>query len=148
MRRLIHLGSLLLGVTVMSACQNSNELGQESPYGEEGVNNLEGIYMEMTQDTYRPEGDDFAISVSNESDEDITYGAEYMLEYFDEDTWYEVIPEEELSFILIAHILEPGQQSEEEIDLTYYEPLEEGRYRLMREFEGEPLGAEFEVTEE
>ena len=134
------MGFILLGC-------GSNDLGEESDYGED-VNQLDGVSIELNEDTYQPEGDYFELTVVNDSEEEITYGVEYSLEYLDEDVWFEVEPDEEIAFILIAHILDSGDEATEEINLEYYEPLEIGRYRLVRHVDGEPLTAEFEVVEE
>lgn len=132
---------------ILAACGESNELGEESPFGEEHVNTLEGISMEMDQETYASEGDTFELIVNNQSDNEITYGVEFILEYKEDGTWMEVIPDDEREFIMLAHILDPDQEAQETIDLSYYEPLESGEYRIMREFEGEPVVAEFTVEE-
>lgn len=139
----------LAGTSVffLAACSNSNELGEESPFQENGVNTLEEIEMDMVEETYTAEGETFELVVQNNSNEEITYGVEFILEYNDDGTWYEVIPEEEIHFIMLAHILDAGEEATEAIDLSYYEPLEAGEYRLIREFEGEPLAANFEISE-
>ncbi len=49
---------------------------------------------------------------------------------------------------MIAHILESDEEATEEINLTYYEPLTPGRYRVIRQINGEPMAAGFEVPEE
>lgn len=147
MRRRYIVLFIFAAVLFTAACSNGNDLGEESPHGEDGVNHLEGVSIEMTESTYQSEGDTFELRVINHSESEITYGVEFILEYHDGNTWYEVEPEEEMAFILIAHILDPDQEAVEEINLSYYEPLDAGRYRLIRNFEGSPLSAEFEVVE-
>lgn len=134
------------GVAMLSSCGNNN-LGEESPHGEDGVNNLENVSLEMTESAYQPEEDTFELRVINHSESEITYGVEYMIEYEEDGTWYEVEPDEEMAFILIAHILDPGEEAVEEINLSYYEPLEAGSYRLIRKIDGTPLAANFEVID-
>ncbi len=139
--------SIILGsLFILTSC-GTNSLGDESAYGEQ-VNDLEGVTIELTEDRYQPEGDTFELRVTNHSDDQITYGVEYALEYYNEDKWCEVETDEEISFIMIAHILEPDEEATEEINLTYYEPLATGRYRVIRQINGEPMAAEFEVVEE
>lgn len=132
-------GFILLGC-------GSNDLGEESAFGE-NVNQLEGVSIELNEDTYQPEGDYFELTVVNDSEEEISYGVEYSLEYYDEDTWYEVEPDEEMAFILIAHMLGPDDEASDEINLEYFEPMAPGRYRVIRRIQGDPLTAEFEVVE-
>jgi hypothetical protein len=147
MKRTVQIGVLTSTACLLMACSNGNDLGEESPFEKDGVNTIEGISMEMEKNVYQAEGDTFELTISNESEEEITYGVEFILEYLEEDTWYEVEPEEDREFILIAHILQPEEQASEELDLSYYEPLEAGEYRVIREFEGEPFAAEFSVEE-
>lgn len=135
----------IIGFIILTSC-TTNNLGEKSSHGEE-VNQLEGVFIELTKDTYQSDGDQFELRVVNDSEEQITYGVEYALEYYDETAWFEVEPDEEVSFILIAHLLDAGEEATEAINLEYYEPLENGRYRLIRQIDGEPLAAEFEIVE-
>lgn len=144
MRKILFLLSII-SLIFLSSCQTNN-LGEESPYGE-AVNQLEGVSIELTEDIYQPEGDQFELRVVNESEEQISYGVAYALEYYDETVWYEVEPDEEISFIMIAYLLDAVEEATEEINLEYYEPLEVGRYRLIRQIAGEALAAEFEIVD-
>ncbi len=147
MKNVAMLFSIIWGsLFILTSC-GMDPLGDESAYGEQ-VNGLEGVTIELTEDKYQPEGDTFELRVVNHSDEQITYGVEYALEYYNEDKWYEVETDEEISFIMIAHILESDEEATEEINLTYYEPLTPGRYRVIRQINDEPMAAEFEVAEE
>ena len=53
-----------------------------------------------------------------------------------------------LSIELDADIYAPGEEASEGINLEYYEPLDEGKYRIIRLMYGGPLAAEFEVVKE
>lgn len=138
--------SLLASVFLLNGCATTN-LGEESSHGTD-VNKLEGVSIELTKDTYQAEGDSFELVVKNNSDNEVTYGVAYSLEYMNDDAWYIVEPEEEMSFIMIAHILAPAEEAAEELNLTYYEPLAPGTYRIIRQIDGEILTAEFEVEKE
>lgn len=146
MKQLKSLVLLLIALFVVSGCQ-SNELGEKSPYAK-NISHLNGLSIELDADIYAPEENQVELTVINHSDEEITYGVSYTLEYLKDDTWYIVEPEEEMSFILIAHILAPGEEASEGINLEYYEPLDEGKYRIIRLMYGGPLAAEFEVVKE
>ena len=145
MKKIITLLSVpLISLFILMSC-GKNNLGEESPYGED-VNNLEGVSIELNKDTYKPKGDTFELTVVNDSEEEISYGAPYTLEYYKEDTWYEVEPNNEIGFILILYTLPPGDEASEELNLESYEPLETGRYRIIRQIGDDTLTTEFEVT--
>jgi len=133
-----------MSLFILMSC-GKNNLGEESDYGE-NVNNLEGVSIHLSKDTYKPEGETFELTVVNDSEEDISYGAPYTLEYYKEDTWYEVEPDNEIGFILILYTLPPGDEASEELNLESYEPLESGHYRIVRQIDDETLTTEFEVT--
>lgn len=135
-----------MSIFILTSC-GTNNLGEESPYGED-VNNLDGVSIELNKDTYKPEGDIFELTVINDSEEDISYGVPYTLEYYKEDKWYEVEPDNEIGFVLILYTLSPGDEASDEINLDSYEPLETGRYRVLRQIDDETLTTEFEVAEE
>ncbi len=117
---------------------------EPSPYEE--VNTLDNVSIEFEKNVYAPEGDTFILHTYNRSDDEISYGIAFTVETEEEGEWFIVEPEEEMSFILIAHILEPGEEAQEEVNMEYYEPFDAGTYRLVREIEGEVLTAEFEVN--
>ena len=147
MKKIIALLSLtLMSIFILTSC-GTNNLGEESPYGED-VNNLDGVSIELNKDTYKPEGDIFELTVINDSEEDISYGVPYTLEYYKEDKWYEVEPDNEIGFVLILYTLSPGDEASDEFNLDSYEPLETGRYRVLRQIGDETLTTEFEVAEE
>lgn len=134
---------IILFILFLSGCES--KIGEESPHGN-NVNQLEGVSIEFAEELYKPEENRFELITVNQSEEEITFGVAYSLEYLNEDTWHIVNPNEEMSFILIAHILEPNSQSSEEIDMTFYEPLDIGHYRLIRQINDEILAAEFSVV--
>lgn len=142
-KKLIYFGFVLFSLFFLVGCTKNN-LGEESEFGEE-VNNLEDVSIELIDDTYKSEGDTFELKVINHSEEEVSYGVEYALEYCDGDTWYEVEPNEEPAFILILHMLKAGEEDIEELNLEFYEPLEAGHYRIIRQINNEPLAAEFDV---
>lgn len=134
------LSALFFASFILSACGATKE---ESPFEE--VNTLDGVGINLEQEIYEPEGDTFILTVSNESEQEISYGVAFTVEIEQDDNWYVVEPEEEMAFILIAHMLQPGEEAEEELNMEYYEPFEEGHYRVVRQMEGEVLTAEFIV---
>lgn len=139
-RKITGLVTALLTSLILSACGTTKEA---SPFEE--VDTLEGVSIQLEQDVYAPEGDTFILTVSNDSEEEISYGIAFTVEVEEEGEWYIVEPEEEMAFILIAHMLNPDEEAEEELNMDYYEPFEEGRYRVVRQMEGEVLTAEFSI---
>lgn len=106
---------------------------------------MENVSIELEKDQYSSEGDTFILNTINNSEDEISYGIAFTLEKEDDNEWFIVEPEEEMAFILIAHILGPGEEAQDELNMEYYEPLDPGEYRVVREIEGEVMTAEFEV---
>ncbi|MDZ7834672.1 MAG: immunoglobulin-like domain-containing protein [Alkalibacterium sp.] len=127
---------------VLGACAENGL--EPSPYEE--VNTMENVRIELEKDVYSPEGDTFILNTINESEDEISYGIAFSLETEQDGEWFVVEPDEEMAFILIAHVLAPGEEAEDELNMEYYEPLEPGQYRVVREIEGEVLTAEFQVN--
>lgn len=139
--------STILSLTLILLSGCGSKIGVESPYGS-NVNQLEGVSIELNKESYMTEGDVFELTTTNQSEEEVTYGVAYTIEYLNDDTWHIVEPNEEISFILIAQILGPGEEALETISMEYYEPLKSGQYRLIREINNKVLAAEFSVLEE
>lgn len=137
---------LVMSMILLAAC-GSNSLGEKSTPGEK-VNLLEGVSLELDREVLATEGEEFKLRVINNSEEEITFGAPYELEYFEEGSWYVVKPSEELAFIMVAYILKPDEVKTEIINLEFYEPLAPGRYRVLKYIDEEPLTAEFAVLAE
>ncbi|MCC5896233.1 MAG: hypothetical protein JJU16_12295 [Alkalibacterium sp.] len=140
MKTILKLSPILLIGLLLIACGETNE---PSPYEE--VNTLDGVELQLNQPVYESEGDTFLLTVVNNSEVEVTYGIAFTVEMLEDEQWVMVEPEEEMAFILIAHILPPGDEAEEELFMEYYEPFEQGTYRVVRQIEGEVLTAEFTV---
>lgn len=140
-RKLLSILWIAFMVPLLWACTGTEE--EPTPYEE--VNTLRGVRLTLDKEVYESEEDRFLLTVHNDSSSEVTYGVAYTLEKLNNQQWYVIEPEEEIAFIMIAHILNSGEEAEEEISLEYYEPLEPGHYRIVREIEGEVLTAEFQV---
>ena len=127
---------------VLGGC-SGNDL-EPSPYEE--VNTMENVRIELEKDVYSAEGDTFVLNTINESENEISYGIAFSLETEQDGEWFVVEPDEEMAFIMIVHVLEPGEEAQDELNMEYYEPLEPAQYRVVREIEGEVLTAEFQVN--
>ncbi|PRY83517.1 immunoglobulin-like domain-containing protein [Alkalibacterium olivapovliticus] len=140
LKSLVKLSAIVFLGFILVACGENRE---PSPFEE--VNTLEGVELQLNESVYDRENDTFLLTVINNSEQEVTYGVAFTVEKHEDDQWVMVEPEEEMAFILIAHILQPGEESEEELFMEYYEPFEEGEYRVVRQLEGEVLTAEFSV---
>lgn len=140
LKKLLAAGAVIIIGIVLSGC---GDTGEPSPFEE--VDTLDGVSISLDQEVYAPEGETFVLTVSNQSEEEISYGIAFTVERQEDDQWVIVEPEEEMSFIMIAHILGPGEEAEEELNMQYYEPFKSGEYRVVRQIEGEVLTAEFTV---
>lgn len=140
LKKILAAGAFLIIGLVLSGCGDS---GEPSPFEE--VDTLDGVSIRLNQEVYDSEGETFILTVSNKSEEEISYGIAFTVEKQEGDQWITVEPEEEMSFIMIAHILGPGEEAEDELNMQYYEPFEPGEYRVVRQIEGEVLTAEFTV---
>lgn len=89
-------------------------------------------------------GDELKVDIYNRTDETVYYGEEYWLEKKDGDTYKKVEPVEDMVFIEIAYELEAGADAEQYCDLSMYESLVAGEYRLCK---GNDLYAAFELYE-
>ncbi|WP_091529530.1 immunoglobulin-like domain-containing protein [Alkalibacterium subtropicum] len=140
-RKYIRKLALVMSISFLGAC-SENE-AEPSPYEE--VNTMEDVRIALEKDVYDPAGDTFILNTINESEDEISYGVAFSLEKERDGEWYVVEPNEEMAFIMIVHSLDPGEEAQEELSMEYYEPLETGDYRVVREIEGEVLTAEFAV---
>lgn len=140
LKTILKMSPILLLAIILAGCAENRE---PSPFEE--VNTLDGVDLQLNQSSYEAEDNSFLLSVVNNSEEEITYGVAFTIEKLENEQWVMVEPEEEMAFILIAHILPPGEEAQEELFMEYYEPFEEGEYRVVRQIEGEVLTAEFTV---
>lgn len=134
----------LLGVAVLLyACGRSLE---ESEVDEDQVNPTEEVYM-TTEETVYPEGTtEIAVTIVNQSNEQVDYGMPFSIEQSIEGQWYVIPFEDDAAFIMIAILLGPGDENTESIDLTLLgDNLEPGEYRVLKEVSGQTLSAEFRI---
>lgn len=96
-------------------------------------NNLDGVTMRVTEST----DSSVTLEIVNETDKDIQYGDDFILEKKDNDSgeWRRVQTIiDDYGFNDIAHIVQKGTPSIEEIDFEWlYGKLEAGTYRIVKE---------------
>lgn len=134
----------LLVLSILIVGCSTSSIGEESPHGEQ-VNLQEDITITLDKETYSAEGNILELTTRNESDEKISFGVPFSIEMREGDDWYIVEPNEEVSFIMIAYILEPDGEFTDEISLSFYEALKPGQYRLIRQIDSQIYAAEFTI---
>lgn len=142
MKRLLKV-FLIGSIFVLAGCAKT-VIGQESPYGND-VNQLEGVSMDLDETEFKTSGNTLDLKIHNTSDEEYYYGAGYSLEYLEDDVWHTIETEDDMMVIAIAYILLANDTNTDKIDLSFYEPLRQGTYRLIKMIGDEPLTAEFTV---
>lgn len=83
-------------------------------------------------------------SITNNSEKDISYGADFEIEKYVDNIWqeYNIV----IDFVEVANVLKEGKSSEEEIVFAnYYGNLAKGKYRLLKYINGKLVSAEFDV---
>lgn len=140
--------TLLLLLAFLSACQKTVDL-EPSSYQDSDLNQLDGVTMVVTPTEYPVTTESIALTIKNESDEEHSYGVEFKLEKEIAGEWYEVPFEGEVSWIMIAYILEANSENNETIsfDLLDKNTLTEGNYRLIKQISGQAISAAFTLTE-
>lgn len=148
MQRLKYIFSIGLIIILLASCKSNYpeniDLAEESEFGDT-VNELEHVEMKLNKSIYESEGDKFEVTVENNSEEEVSFGVEYILEYYYKDNWYKVELENEPPFVLLLVTVPPEGKNTDEINLDFYEPLEKGKYRIIRHIGEYPMAAEFEI---
>ncbi len=111
------------------------------------------VLMTVSEAAVTPKTSSMTLNIVNAADMDCTFGMEYALEVYLDDAWYKVPPKEEMFFIMIAQILEPGGMAQLEASLAdAYGVLPEGQYRYVKSFSfeggGTSAAAEFKIVKE
>ncbi|APZ49599.1 hypothetical protein BW721_07965 [Jeotgalibaca sp. PTS2502] len=140
--------TVLLLLAFLSACQKTVDL-EPSAYQDSDLNQLDGVTMLVTPTEYPVTTESIALTIKNESNEEHSYGVEFKLEKEIAGEWYEVPFEGEVSWIMIAYILEANSENNETIsfDLLDKNTLNEGNYRLIKQISGQAVSATLTLTE-
>lgn len=140
--------TVLLLLAFLSACQKTVDL-EPSAYQDSDLNQLDGVTMLVTPTEYPVTTESIALTIKNESNEEHSYGVEFKLEKEIAGEWYEVPFEGEVSWIMIAYILEANSENNETIsfDLLDKNTLTEGNYRLIKQISGQAVSATLTLTE-
>lgn len=108
---------------------------------------LDSVGETVTMDLTAQDGEGVTFTLTNHGGGELTYGAYTALEAEVDGRWYAVAPTlTHYAWDSIAYILAPGMTSEPEtVPLAVYEPLPEGRYRLVKTLGETRCAAEFEL---
>ncbi len=126
----------LMALMILTACGggtvNKNDL-EPSPYNAGDFSG--GVTMSASDSTFSPDTEMVGLRIINTTDKEFYFGADYTLETQIDGEWYVVPPKEEMSFIMIAYILEPKGTAEAEAALRGpYGKLSDGQYRVVKGF--------------
>lgn len=121
----------------------------------ESVDTLEGVSMTVEEESVSSTG--LTVVLENNSDSQVIYSEDLLLEEKRSDSWYQVpvIIEEEYGFQDIGYEVNPGEQDSLNIDWEWlYGDIDEGHYRIVKnvldlrgtaDFDEHQLTAEFEI---
>lgn len=122
---------LILSLTLVgcpdSSKNNSVNIGKESKYTLS--DNL--VSIRIKEKTLTKSSATFILT--NHTDENYDYGDSYSLEYEKDGIWYEIIPNNDMNFNLIAYLLKSKESKEITINWKYhYGKLVTGKYRIIK----------------
>ena len=105
------------------------------------------IVMRTVYPVYDSECEKIHITIENCSDEKIEFGSPWYLQRQYGKRWYRVYPDEGvLYFTDILYYLMPGTKRYDSCFMnTYRNSMKKGRYRIVKEINGEWYTAEFEI---
>lgn len=112
---------------------------------DEAVLNPPGIDMHTEQTSYSAGITSVNVLITNNTDEEVSYGAPFILERKQDGKWLRANMED-MAWIMIAYLLPPGETNTDELSFdNFTDPLTAGEYRILKNI-GEGLySAEFSV---
>lgn len=109
----------------------------------EGNVNLKNVVMKAEKSTYELGTKEIKVDITNNSNQEVSYGLQYEIEKLESNKWVKVPFKEEPMFIMIAYVLEPGKTNSQIISLSNLDELTVGKYRIVKSTG--ILTAEFEI---
>lgn len=112
---------------------------------DEAALNPPGVMMRTEQASYPAGITGLKVLITNNTDEEISYGAPFILERKQDGKWLRA-DMEDMAWIMIAYLLPPGETNTDELGFdAFTDPLSAGEYRILKNI-GEGLySAEFSV---
>ncbi|WP_422124523.1 immunoglobulin-like domain-containing protein [Planococcus sp. X10-3] len=141
-------------IVLLTACigQDPTTLEQPSSYGDlpsEFQEQDVSIQISSDQESYSLPVKQLHLIIENTGSTELVFGSAIYLEKLEDDGWYQ-IPYKNMAFTDIGILLAPGGTHLDEVpvDQLHYQ-LQEGTYRIVKEFYNESqqtvLAAEFEI---
>lgn len=137
--------SLLLGLSLLFLTACSALKLEPSPYKKTELDQNSAIHFETAEKRFSVSPETIDVKVTNQTAEEIAYGIDFILEKKEKEEWKKVRPKEEMAFIAIAKILEPGEMATDTISLEFYSKLPAGEYRVVRPIGGDVCTAPFTI---
>lgn len=94
---------------------------------------LSGLSMTMKKNVYSPSSAEIAATLKNGTDYLCTFGVDASLQKKSGGSWKDVPFKEEVVWIALAQLLEPGKSTEVSLSLSLFRTLESGTYRLVKD---------------
>ena len=148
------LGMLLAVVVFAAACAPAKDDTLVDAEGDdwsasdvdEAALNPPGIEMRTKQASYPAGITNLNVLITNNTDEEISYGAPFILERKQDGKWLRANMDD-MAWIMIAYLLPPGETNTDELSFdAFTDPLTAGEYRILKNI-GEGLySAEFSVN--
>lgn len=135
-KNIFSIGILLVLLLLLFGCGNSNNgmnAADFDPTVYETVNNLEGVSMNVVEDTVSSTG--LTVLLANDTDKEIIYSEDFVLETKIDDSWYQVptVLEENYGFNDIGFQVQPKSSAEWSVDWEWlHGSLENGEYRIVK----------------
>ena len=129
MKKMILLAVAAMLMLVMSAC--GADVLEKSPYDAQTAD----LRMTIKPDIVAADAQTLGIVIESLSENEYITGVDFGIEMQRDGTWYTYAPKEDLEWIDIALIIEPGGVYEDEITLySFYGKLKPGTYRVVKTF--------------
>lgn len=120
----------------------------ESPYAPEDFASDSAVRILFDHEVYDKSMSAITYYISNESGDDIEFGAEYTIERFEAGTWRTLPVIDNLAWNAIAYILPSGAVRGDTFSFSIYDcEITDGRYRIVKQVGEELLCAEFSLGE-
>lgn len=111
--------------------------------------NTNDIVASTSEDSIKHSTNLITLKIKNTSDIEYTYGKHFSLETYKDGSWYTVPFKKDTAFNEIAISLSPHKTNTESINLSLFNKLSNGKYRIVKSLysQGEELtvDAEFDV---
>ncbi len=120
----------------------------ESPYAPEDFAKDSAVRILFDHEVYDKSMSAITYYISNESDRDVEFGAEYTIERFEAGAWRTLPVIDDLAWYAIAYHLSPHAVRGDTFSFSIYDcEITDGRYRIVKRVGEELLCAEFSLGE-